>query len=193
MVLGACGGESGSEALCADSVRYEGQLLVGTSRDLERDLPARAGEVEVLDGCSGRRRSLQTRRGVPPSVAVFPSRPLEPMPGRADMYVANDSVAGPRGHPLHDAFFGRADVPDLTSGRDCTDFRRRSTIGGVRSDTAVVLGDGAVIGVEARTVIEGVLVDGVPRLPSGSSVTVRAVRCEGRQRPVARHIIVAGA
>jgi hypothetical protein len=47
-----------------------------------------------------------------------------------------------------------------------------------------------LVRVEARTTVSAPVLDGVPRLAAEAPVRVRAVRCEGRRRLVARRLAV---
>jgi hypothetical protein len=50
--------------------------------------------------------------------------------------------------------------------------------------------DKPAVRVEARTVVDGPLLDDVPRIPIGAAVRIQALRCKGRRALVARRVTV---
>jgi hypothetical protein len=50
--------------------------------------------------------------------------------------------------------------------------------------------DKPAVRVEARTVVDGPLLDDVPRIPIGAAVRSQALRCKGRRALVARRVTV---
>jgi hypothetical protein len=167
-------------------------LLPSVVTSLARDLPARNGELTVMDTCAKAERKVETRRGIPPSVAVFPAFPYKRGRVRVRMYVAMDSMYAVRGHPLHLYVYGSNRKPALTSGRKCRPVGFDAEAVTVDPTQLLLERDGrdVVVRAESRTAIEGPVVDGVPRVPTGAALRVDALRCEGRGRLVARRLTV---
>ncbi len=193
LVAASCGDQRPAEEVdCAPTIRYEDTLLTQGAFTLERDLPPRAGTLQVSDACSGARQTVETRRGVPPSVALFPEGPDEIDRSRAEIYVANDALGSVRGHPLHRAVYGSDAKPDLISGRACAPISFRAKAVNVDFGQLLVDRDGrdVVVRADAGTLVNGPVIDGVPRIPKGSRLRIAAVRCEGSPRLVARRLTV---
>jgi hypothetical protein len=79
---------------------------------------------------------------------------------------------------------------DLTSGRRCHPVAFAAKVVRVWSDGLLTDPDKRAVRVEARTVVDGPVLDGVPRIATGAGVRIRALRCNGRRAPVARRITV---
>jgi hypothetical protein len=193
LVLASCGDEGPAvEADCVPAVEVGTTMLPRINTPLARDLPPRAGELRVKGSCQKAEQTLETRRGVPPTVAVFPPFPYERGRVKVNMYLADDALVAVRGHPLHRSFFGRDDVPDYTGGRRCSPVAFEGKILGV-DPRGLQVERGArevMVRVEATTAVRAPVLDGVPRLAAGATVRVRAVRCDGRGRLVARRLTV---
>jgi hypothetical protein len=189
----SCGDEAPAvEADCIPAVQVGETMLPSHNTSLARDLPPRAGKVRVRGWCQKAEQTLETRRGVPPTVAVFPPFPYERGRVRVNMYLADDAIVAVRGHPLHQSFFGRQDVPDYTGGRRCSRVAFDGKVLSVGSFSLLVERGAreVMVRAEARTTVRAPVLDGVPRLAAGAAVRVRAVRCEGRRHLVARRLTV---
>src|SRR5215213_2587534 len=112
--------------------------MPGTVLRLVRDLPPRTGELRVSETCSQERRTFRTRRGIPPSVALFPKFPYLAGNERVRMYVAGDALVALHGHPLHRYLYGSAKRPDLTSGHHCRPVALAATVRSVWSNALLV-------------------------------------------------------
>jgi hypothetical protein len=190
-VLAACGDGVVQDNEClVSSLQYGETLMPDSVTSVARDLPARTGKVRVLETCSQQRRIFETRRGIPASVAVFPAFPYERGNVRVHMYVAEDTLVALRDHPLHRYLFGSADRPDLTSGRRCRPVALTAKVVNVGGNGLLIDPDKPAVRVEARTVVDGPVVDGVPRIPKGATVRIQALRCKGRRGLVARRVTV---
>ena len=189
--LAACGDDAVQDNECqVSALRYGKTVLVSTAGPIVRDLPVRTGELELENLCARSERSAETRRGIPPSVAVFPPFPYERGNARVHMYVADDTLVPPRDHPLHRYVYGRPDRPDLTSGRRCRPVAFTAEVINVWPSGLLIDPGERELKVEARTVVDGPVLDGVPRIARDASVHIKAVRCKGRRAPVARRITV---
>ena len=187
----ACGDDAAQDNEClVSSLQYGETLMPATVHSLVRDLPARTGSIRVFENCSHERRTFETRRGIPPSVALFPRFPYERGNARVRMYVADDTLVPLRGHPLHRYVYGRPARPDLTSGRRCRRVAITAKAVAVWPSGLLIDPDRPEVRVEARTVVDGPTLDGVPRIAEGARVRIQALRCKGRRAPVARRITV---
>jgi hypothetical protein len=177
---------------CVPAVEVGGTMLRSINAALSRDLPPRKGKLRVTGVCQKKEQIVETRRGVPPTVAVFPAFPYKRGRVVVNIYLAEDSMYAVRGHPLHRAVYGSDDAPDLTSGRTCRRVGFDAEVLAVDPGQLLLERDGrdVVVRAEARTVIDGPVVDGVPRVSAGATLRVTAVRCEGRGRLVARRLRV---
>jgi hypothetical protein len=190
-VFAACGDDALVDNECqVPTLRYGQTLMPTTVTSVARDLPPRTGELRVLETCSQQRRTFETRRGIPPSVAMFDAFPYERGNARVRMYVAEDTLTALRGHPLHPYLYGSAKRPDLTSGRRCRPVALSAKVVSVGGNGLLIDPDKPAVRVEARTVVDGPVLDGVPRIPNGASVRIQALRCKGVRAPVARRITV---
>jgi hypothetical protein len=98
----ACGDDAVEDNECqVSALRYGETVLVSTAGPVVRDLPPRTGKLKLENICFPSERSAETRRGIPPSVAVFPPFPYERGNARVRMYVADDTLVPLRDHPLH--------------------------------------------------------------------------------------------
>ena len=191
LALAACGDQTLDDNEClVSSLQYGKTLMPDSVTSVARDLPPRTGKVRVLETCSQQKRTFETRRGIPASVAVFPAFPYERGNVRVHMYVAEDTLTALRGHPLHAYLFGSANRPDLTSGRRCRPVALAAKVVNVGGSRVLVDPDKPAVRVEARTVLDGPVLDGVPRIPRGATVRIQALRCQGRRALVARRITV---
>jgi hypothetical protein len=188
MVLGAilvagCGDryqECGAMAACA-APRCDASLGDRPIRPFyvepQRALPPVIGSRQVSWSCGHAPSTMQVRRGIPASVAVFDGE---------QAYIASDLPARSASNPLQPYYFPRASpVPR----RAC-----RARVARGRIDY-VDMGNGLVafspherFSIAVDTLVHTPRVDGVPRLIPGRRVTVRALRCSGRKILVARSI-----
>jgi hypothetical protein len=172
--------ECGPNASCAE-VRcdplLDGRPLTRLSRTPQRELPPVVGSRRVSYSCGRDQVTMQTRRGIPASIAVF----------RGDWaYVSSEIPLRSADNPLQPYYFpNAARVPH----RRCN---ARVLSGqviyvGVESGR-VALAPHGQFDVALDTKLQTPRVDGVPRLRSGQHVTVRALRCAGHKIRVARSI-----
>jgi len=172
--------ECGPSAACAE-IRcdrlLDGRPLTRLSRTPQRALPAVAGSRQVSFSCGRERVTMQVRRGIPASIAVF----------KGDLaYVSSEIPARSAHNPLQPYFF-----------RDAGKVPRR------RCKARVISGRVSYVGVESGRValtphgrfdialdskLQTPRVDGIPRLTNGQRVTVRALRCPGHKIRVAQSI-----
>jgi hypothetical protein len=190
-VLAACGDDVAADNECqVPTLQYGETLMPTTVTSVARDLPPRTGEVQAFETCAQRRRTYETRRGIPPSVALFDAFPSERDKVRVRMYVAEDTLVALRNHPLHRYVYGSAKRPDLSAGRRCRPVALTAKVVNVWWSALLIDPDKPPVRVEARTVVDGPLLDGVPRIPKGATVRIQALRCKGRRALVARRITV---
>ncbi len=173
--LTSCGDEQAVEPDCVPAVQVGETLLLRTNTPLARDLPPRTGDLRVTGVCQKAEQTVETRREIPPTAAVFPAFPYE------RGHVATDAMYAVRGHPLHRSVYGSDRKPDLTSGRKCRPVASDAEAVSVDPGGMLVERNGrdVVVRAESRTVIEGPVVDGAS--PCASCRT-RARCSSGRAR-----------
>jgi hypothetical protein len=143
----------------------------------QRALPPVIGSRQVSWNCGRPPSTMQIRRGIPASVAVFDGE-------RA--YIASDLPLRSARNPLQPYYFPRASpVPR----RGCRAHVARGRIDYVDAINGLVaFSPHERFSIAVDTVIHTPRVDGVPRLTPGRRVTVHALRCSGRKILVARSI-----
>ena len=104
--------------------------------------------------------------------------------------LAEDTLVALRNHPLHRYVYGSAKRPDLSAGRRCRPVALTAKVVNVWWSALLIDPDKPPVRVEARTVVDGPLLDGVPRIPKRATVRIQALRCKGRRALVARRITV---
>jgi hypothetical protein len=184
---------AGHAAQCASAVVRDDITMLGGRRHIHGALPPVAARVRVVvpachdsngppeaDGTT----MLYRRRGIPASVALFPS--ARQRRGNVYLYTAVGSFPQMRHHPLHRFLYGSSLTPDATRGRRCKPASTTALVPAFDGLLATVHGHQVPVTIDASTRISAPHVDGVPRLTYGKSVRVRGVDCGGRVGLVAR-------
>ena len=154
-----------------------GRPLVGLYRQPQRTLPPVVGYREVDWSCGRAASTMDVRRGIPASIAVFDGD---------QALVTSEIPARSARNPLQPYYFPRA------SGVPRHGCRARSATGRIKyvdmNYGIVAFSPHERFSIAVDTELRTPAVDGIPRLTVGQRVTVRALRCPGRKILVARSI-----
>ena len=180
-------------AQCAAGVLRDGVTLLGSRRQVHGTLPPVVARVRVLvPAChdsggtpeADATAVLYRRKGIPASVALFPSS--RQRRGKVYLYTAVGSFPQLRDHPLHRFLYGSSRTPDATGGHRCRPAITTALVPAFDGLLATVRGRRVTVTIDAATRISGPRVDGVPRLTYGKPVRVQAVDCGAHGGLVAR-------
>ena len=143
----------------------------------QRALSPVIGSRQVSWSCRRAPSTMQVRRGIPASVAVFDGE-------RA--YIASNLPLRSALNPLQPYYFPRASPVPRRGCRARVARGRIDYVDAINGLVAFSPHERFSIAVDTR--IHTPRVDGVPRLTPGRRVTVHALRCPGRKILVARSI-----